>query len=643
MANRNFYLTLILLFFGTLQLCLAQENFNSNKSENIDTLFLRLNYEEFDDNQILNYLQTAKSVQNIGIKEQMKTFLEKIRIKIDLEKDNRISFMYFLLEARNLLFYHNYSQAIIEAENAMNRLDYSEKDELIYNYSTIASCYYYQSDYVKALESHQKALKICETNSDIDCFAGIYNNLSVVYMGTQDWEKAEEYTLKAIEDAEQNDDNFEKSRAIGNMAIVFAEKGEFKKAEDWFIKDLEFDLIREDRISASRNYNNLGRLNDMQGQFIDALEYYLKGLELAKLENDAASVALGYQNLGWIQHKLGRNTEGLINIKKGMQMTKKLGNRDNLRDAYLNISEFYQALNRPKDALDYFVLYHDLNDSLIGENHLSAISELEIKYETEKKENEILKLSDEQLKSEATILTQNRKVRQLSIGLVTLCLIAILTFLLFKQRLQNKKQNELLLAISETQSAERKRISQDLHDSIGGALALTKSKLQSALTKIKETPSEMEEAILALNNTSDQVRQISHNLMPGELVRFGLVSAINTLLEQLNNEELHAQLYANQMEDRIEPLKEIQLYRIVQEAIQNVLKHARAKNLYVHLNKHKKHLSLLIEDDGIGIITNNREGLGFKNIEQRIKLLNGTFSLDSSENKGTTLNIQIPI
>ncbi len=76
------------------------------------------------------------------------------------------------------------------------------------------------------------------------------------------------------------------------------------------------------------------------------------------------------------------------------------------------------------------------------------------------------------------------------------------------------------------------------------------------------------------------------------------------------NEELHAQLYANQMDDRIEPLKEIQLYRIVQEAIQNVLKHARAKNLYVHLNKHKKHLSLLIEDDGIGILPNIREGLG---------------------------------
>jgi len=326
-----------------------------------------------------------------------------------------------------------------------------------------------------------------------------------------------------------------------------------------------------------------------------------------------------------------------------MQMTKTLGNRDKLRDAYLNISELYEAIDQPVNALTNFISYHDLNDSIVGEKYLKAIKELEIKYETEKKENELLKLSKQKQQDDLVIVNQNRQVKQLTVGLAGSVLFGILGFLLFKQRLQNKKQNELLVAISETQTAERKRISQDLHDSIGGSLALTKNKLQNALSKIKTTPPEMHEAILALNDTSDQVRQISHNLMPGELVRFGLVPAINTLLEQLNKEELHAQLYTTKMENRIEPLKEIQLYRIVQEAIQNTLKHAEAKNLYIHLNKHKQHLSLLIEDDGIGLLPNLEEGLGFKNIEQRIKMLNGSFALDSSENKGTTLNIQIPI
>ncbi|WP_164674827.1 tetratricopeptide repeat-containing sensor histidine kinase [Flagellimonas maritima] len=602
-----------------------------------------MNKKEVNEKKILNYLQIAKTIQSIGEKEEMKTFLEKIKSKIDLEKNNRVSFMYHLLESRNLLYHHNYSESIIECGNALKIKNFGTEEEVIYVLSSLGTCYYFKSEYEDALKNHFKALEICESMELNNCRAGILNNISVVYSATLDWQKAKDYTERALKNAELNANDFEKSRAIGNMAIVYAEKGEFKKSEEWFLKDLEFDILKGDSLSIARNYNNLGKLNDVQNQNLKALDYYRKGLQIAELQNDAASVALGYQNLGWIQHKLGRNTIGLINIQKGMQMTKDLGNRDKLRDAYLNISEFYYALDQPKKALNYFASYHDLNDSLIGENHLKAISELEIKYETEKKENEILKLSEEQLKSEVTITNQDRKLRQLSFSLVALSIITLLTFFLFKQRLQNKRQNELLLTISETQTAERKRISQDLHDSIGGSLALTKNNLQNVIGKLKEVPSEMDEALLALNQTSDQVRQISHNLMPGELVRFGLVPAINTLLEQLNKEEIHAQLYTTQMEDRIEPLKEIQLYRIVQEAIQNVLKHAKAKNLYIHLNKHKQHLSMLIEDDGIGVLSSSKEGQGLKNIEQRIKMLNGNFTLDSSKNKGTTLNIQIPI
>ena len=131
--------------------------------------------------------------------------------------------------------------------------------------------------------------------------------------------------------------------------------------------------------------------------------------------------------------------------------------------------------------------------------------------------------------------------------------------------------------------------------------------------------------------------------MPGELVRFGLVAAINTLLENVNEEEINAQFHTNQEEERLEPLKEIQLYRIVQEALQNILKHAQAKNLFIHLNKHKDQLSLMIEDDGKGMPESAGEGMGLKNIKQRVQLLKGIFTVDSSPERGTVLNVQIPV
>ena len=222
-------------------------------------------------------------------------------------------------------------------------------------------------------------------------------------------------------------------------------------------------------------------------------------------------------------------------------------------------------------------------------------------------------------------------------------MLGLLGFLLFKQRLQNKKQEELLLAISETQTDERKRIAQDLHDSIGGSLALTKSKFESVKNMLGTTSNELESALDTLDKTTQQVRQISHNLMPGELVRFGLVAAINTLLENLNEEEINAQFHTTQSEARFEPMKEIQLYRIVLEALQNILKHAQAKNLFIQLNRHKDQLSLMIEDDGNGMPDSPEDGMGLKNIKQRVQLLKGVFTVDSSSERGTVLNFQIPV
>lgn len=591
----------------------------------------------------IEFLETTKSLMNRKHKDDIDIILKKIEPVIEDISSDRVSFLYELINSRKLLYEHRYEEVELSIKNALELKAFGTLEEMVYLNITGGTVKYYIADYVSALEKNLKALELCNQTSDKSCLPGVYNQISIIYLVMFDIPKSEKYLMKAYKSADSLDNKLEKSRAAGNLAIVFTEKKEFDKAENWYLEDLKIDTELNNMYAVAGTYNNLGKLNELQGNFMKALDFSEKSLEIHKLVDDKASIAHAYQNVAWAQYKIGnfKKAEELFAI--GIQQTKLLGNRDKLRDAYRNISEFYDTTQRPKKALDYYRKYHDVNDSLVGENQLKAINELEIKYETEKKENELLKLNKQKQEDDIVISNQNRKVKQLSFGLGGALLLGVLGFLLFKQRLQNKKQSELLLAISETQTAERKRISQDLHDSIGGSLALAKSKLQNALGKLKETPAEMDEAILALNNTSDQVRQISHNLMPGELVRFGLVPAINTLLEQLNKEELHAQLYTTQMDERLKPLKEIQLYRIVQEAIQNVLKHAKAKNLYIHLNKHKQHLSLLIEDDGIGILPNSKEGLGFKNIEQRINMLNGSFTVDSSKNKGTTLNIQIPI
>ena len=268
---------------------------------------------------------------------------------------------------------------------------------------------------------------------------------------------------------------------------------------------------------------------------------------------------------------------------------------------------------------------------------------MEAKYETEKKEKEIATLSEQKLKNETLIKEQRQQVKWLGATAMGVVAMSVLVFLLFKQRTKNKRQNELIDAISETQNMERKRIAQDLHDSIGGSLALIKNKLEVASDKENISKQDLLGTIETVSKTSDKVRRISHNLMPSELIKFGLVSGIQSILDQIDKDHINAQLYAHNMEQRIDPTKEIQLYRITQEVIQNVLKHAQAKNLTIYLNKYAKHISLMLEDDGKGYDHANNGSMGISNIKNRIEQLKGTLDIDSSQGRGTTFNIQIPV
>ena len=625
-------------------MCWCLQNQSNEVLDDFENLFLRIKKESFDDDEVLEYLEIALNSQDTVDKEVMKSFLEEIEKEINFQYNNRIVFIYLLLKARNQLAYHNYSETILKGNEALAMKNFTKANETIYLLSTLGTAHYFKSEYQDALKYHFDALKICESMESNKCSAEIFNNIAVVYMGFMDWDKAERYTIDALKNAESNVNSFEKSRAMGNMAIVFAEKGDFTRAEEWFIKDLEFDLKQGDSLSGAKNFNNLGRLYDIQDFDKKALEYYLKGLEIAVLQNDAASVALGYQNVGWILSKLGRNDEAITNFQKGMEMTRNLGNRDKLRDAYFNISEFYYELNQPKKSLEYFLKYHDLNDSLIGEKTSNAISELEIKYETQKKENEILSLSKQKLKDEIALERNQKSIRRLSFGLVGGFILVVFSFLLFRQHSKNRRQKELLNAISETQLQEQKRIAQDLHDSVGGSLAMTKNKLEDLLGNNARNASEMMPLLETLSETGDQIRRISHNMMPSELLKFGLVPAVQSLLEQVNNDNLNTELYTHQVDEYINQTKALNIYRIIQEAAQNTLKHAKAKIFTVNINQHKDYLSLLLEDDGKGFKTSEKiDGMGLQNIRNRVKLLNGSINISSNQGYGTSLDIKIPL
>ncbi|MBX2844628.1 MAG: sensor histidine kinase [Saprospiraceae bacterium] len=582
-------------------------------------------------------LELARETQ-INAPNQAAEYIEQAEAYVNKAEDNEALFDFYSYAARVKLYQHQYTESIELGKQAL-AVEFDELDpkDHIHVYATIGTNHYYTTNYEQAIEAHLNSLRIADSLKIESEKANIFNNISVVYMGLQNWEKAEDYLNQAIAKGKTTNRLDQATRGTSNLAIVYAIQQKYAASEAMFLEDIEINKVLGNQLAVCRSTGNLGQLYEEQGLFQKSLEFYQKGLDMALEIDDLSSIAIGYQNVGAAYMNLGDFEKANQQLEIGLKKTKELGNINFHRDGLLTASALYERMGKGDKALEYFKAYSALNDSLLNENRMKAVTELEEKYESEKKEKEILK-------QEASINRQKGWIFGLS---GTLAAAIGLFFALSKMnqaRANSQKQQALIEAITETQIAERKRIAQDLHDSIGAMLSLTSSQLKTKVQENQLQPEILQGPIEMLKKTATQVRSISHNMMPAELMKFGLVSAMQTSLDSISSEDLNIRFHHHNMEHRIEEVKEVQVYRIFQEILQNVLKHAQAKSLTVDLNKYAKHLSLMIEDDGQGFdMTQQKAGLGLRSINTRIDYLNGLFNIDSQEGRGTIFNIEIPI
>ncbi|MCZ2355176.1 MAG: response regulator [Bacteroidia bacterium] len=217
-----------------------------------------------------------------------------------------------------------------------------------------------------------------------------------------------------------------------------------------------------------------------------------------------------------------------------------------------------------------------------------------------------------------------------------------------KQRQREEAERNLMSTIVETQENERRRIAEDLHDGLGQILYAAKLNLNTIEnTEIAEQKQyNFEIAKTLIDQAIEEARNISHNLMPGALYDFGLISTLESYFERLEaSKKLSIHFHTN-IDSRL-PLKvEFTFYRIIQEIFVNIIKHSDATEVNIQLLlRENDNLVLLVEDNGKGFDTSDvkNKGFGLKNIESRIKTLNGQFNIDSAANHGTTVIVETHI
>jgi signal transduction histidine kinase len=329
---------------------------------------------------------------------------------------------------------------------------------------------------------------------------------------------------------------------------------------------------------------------------------------------------------------------------------KTIPNNLNKQSALQLLSKAYSKKGDDAKALSTLNEMMVLKDSLIKIETTQTLDALRAGYEADKQEKE-LALQKAKINQQQVIILAISICSLLSLGLV------FLYFSRKKNALKNematailKEKNNAAMAILAAEEKERKRIASDLHDGIGQMMSAVKMNLSSLAYKLTSlTPQEaalLEKTMALTDESCKEVRTVSHNMMPNALLKSGLSSAIKTFVDKIDHKKLKVNLHSEGLDNRLPDTVEIVLYRVIQETVNNVIKHAKANQLDIAIIKDVDGLSCTIEDNGIGFNFNDKnltEGIGLKNIQARITYLQGTVEWDAVPNKGTLVSIHIPM
>lgn len=509
-----------------------------------------------------------------------------------------------------------------------------------------------KGDVETASRFYFEAIAIAEDKA-LPYLANLHHNVGAMFHESDNYEKALVYYEQAYEEAKRQNNLELQKKALINMASVNSSINEFDRAEELFFKSLEIKLPSDITYNYDFDtYANLGNLFLRQEKYKDAIAYLSKATEQVP-ENPNSEANLRFL----IDAKLkADDTLGLGNLVERLDKT--LTVTSSAREKALltrTMADYYRKINAHGQAYEYYEKYIGLYEGLVENMKDETLLELEAKYQNEKL---------------SALVEQRKKQRQLYLlALVASLALSAVLFLFFRNRLKYQKllaqqnndlqrqkiteltQKNKLVAMTgmlEGQEAERLRIAKDLHDSLGGLL----SNIKAHFTIIKNEVPPLEKSDTAartkdlIDTACLEVRRISHNMMPHALSISGLEGAVEDLAEHMRSLNYEVTLDVQQLPKGLDITKEITLFRMLQELLSNIRKHAAATTVFLQLFGHDKGIQLVVEDNGKGFDHSRalaNGGLGLKSVESRVEFLDGTIAWDSVLQQGTTVTVNIPV
>ncbi len=506
--------------------------------------------------------------------------------------------------------------------------------------------YYFRGTLDSASFYLYKSLAILEKEKTSKELALLSNDLGKFYRKTKNFPRSLKNYDRALEIYEKLNDQEGIAMIYNESGVVYEYMGENEKALSRYQKSLEIQKKRNDLVGQGYALEFIGGNYLMQKKLKSAEEFLLKALEIRKRTKDDFAIALNQNALGNLYLESGELGNAEFFYKASNGIAEKTNYLDLLSQNYQQLAKVAERQGKFNNAYQYLKTYKKFNDSLFSLGKTKQIEELSVKYETSEKDNEIL--------------AQKSGILKRNVGVYSLLGLLLLGFIYYKNYRNKQKiklQREILnqqdlatKAVMDAEDNERKRMATHLHDGIGQLLTAANMNV-NMLIEFKNDETNFNKILgrtsTILSEAMVDVRTLSHQIMPNQLIKNSLGNAVRDLIEKSKSPKLYIDLKIEDLEENLDQNIQIVIFRIIQEGINNTIKHAEAKKITIAISQTPKNLKTLITDDGKGFnplkIPRSNDGMGLENIKSRIAFLKGTISIESAEGKGTRIEVDIPV
>lgn len=525
--------------------------------------------------------------------------------------------------------------------------------------------------------------------------AAIFNSLGIVFMKEGSNDSAAIALFKSLEMRSELGDSVEIASTYGNIGLLYSNSGDFEKSREYNERALEIKKrIRSPDRSIAATYINLGLAVGNLNQNVLEQEYYEKALQLLIPLRDHMSISMIYNNIGWNYHHIYRNFDSANYyyrqaLKARTDLGDILGQAQSLSNlaemsvdfgrfsaarALLNEShqlamesgswrEIYRVLQVNatllekigdyQEALSKYRLAIAYEDSINNQATKEMLADIEAKYLTEQKERKIAEQNAEIQTQKASLATQKSQILALIGSLIIISLSAGIFYTRYRARQETRLQQAIIQekergieAVFSATEEEQRWISRELHDGIGPRLNGVRLGMEALATgSEEELRHKLSRLTENLQRSANEIRSISHRMMPKELTDSGLACALEELIVRTFEFSKIQSTFSHHgvMTERFPELIEISLYRIAQELLNNVIRHAEANRVALQFYQVKRRLILTVEDNGTGFKEEAVSGHGVLNIRTRLAMISGRVNYESAGDSGTLVTVSVPL